>query len=284
MADKFSTVLRRAVAQGVRHKIGTPASTLPDRTIRKTVHADPVKAAEFAHLMGDEVRTYLHPGYVHTLGFPLTMSLLTEKDFPLPLLGMVHISNTITSLKPIRIDDELEIEASIDGARPHYAGTLLDSMIRVSVGGEEVYSSHSEYLVRGSDFGGERPERPQREEFVAPRATAQWKLDGRAGRTYAAVSGDSNPIHLTKLTAKVFGFDRPIVHGMYSASRAFSATATDLEKPFEWFVGFDAPIKLPGTVEFAVSKENGSAHYVGWRRGRGEKPARRHFHGYVTTH
>lgn len=281
MSQSFSTTLRRAAGQALRHRLGQVPSALPDRVVREEVHPDPEKAAAFSHLVGDVAGTYLHPGYVHTLGFPLTMRLLTEKDFPLPLLGMVHISNTVTTTRGIRLDDTLEIIASIDGVRPHYAGTLVDSMLRVSVDRTEVFTDHSEYLVRGSDFGGERPDRPEREPFVPPAQSAAWKLAGNAGRTYADVSGDRNPIHLTKISAKLFGFDRPIVHGMYSASRAFSAAGVSAARPLTWFVGFDAPIKLPGTVAFSTSRAGGRVEYVGWRAARGDREARRHFHGYV---
>lgn len=275
----FGAILGRALKQSVAQKIGKSASTIPDRQIRKVVTADPQTHADFVHLMNDSVSDELHPGYIHTLGFPLTMELLTEPDFPLPLLGMVHISNTITVTRPIKVDEEMEIVASIDGARPHYAGTLIDSMLRIFVGGEEVMVDHSEYLVRGSDFGGERPERPEREEFVAPTPTGTWRLAGNAGREYAKVSGDSNPIHLTTLTAKAFGFDKPIVHGMYSASRAFSACQHG--DAYEWYVSFEAPIKLPGKVQFAVTVTDEGYEYAGWRAGRGDKPARRHFVGHV---
>lgn len=278
----FGRTFGAAALQAARMKVRPSRSgELPGTEARAVVTADAATHAEFVHLVGDTVTDHLHPGYVHVLGFPLTMSLLVQKDFPLPLLGMIHLTNHVTQTRGIELGEEMEMIASIGNPKPHYAGTVLESVIRVLVGGEEVLVDTAGYLVRGSDLGGPRPERPEREEFVPGPATAQWRLGADAGRRYAKVSGDANPIHLTKLTAKPFGFPRPIVHGMYSASRAYSATGIGNDGPREWFVEFEAPVSLPGTVQFAAERSNGRIEYAGWRAARGEKPARRHFTGYV---
>jgi len=39
------------------------------------------------------------------------------------------------------------------------------------------------------------------------------------GRRYSRVGGDINPIHLFDVTAKLFGFDRAIIHGMWTLAR-----------------------------------------------------------------
>ena len=52
---------------------------------------------------------------------------------------------------------------------------------------------------------------------------ARWQLPAQLGRDYAHVSGDSNPIHLTTLSAKAFGFPRAIAHGMWTLARATAA-------------------------------------------------------------
>lgn len=278
----FRETFTAAAAQAARMKAGRgKATSLPRTQARAETIADAEKHAEFVHLMGDTVTDHLHPGYVHAVGFPLTMSLLVRKDFPLPLLGMLHITNHVTQTRGIELGETMELIASIENPRPHYAGTLIDSVVRVNVDGEEVMVDTAGYLVRGSELGGARPDRPEREEFVPGEAQSLWSLAGDTGRKYAKVSGDGNPIHLTKLSAKPFGFNKPIVHGMYSASRAYSATRLGNDGPREWFVEFEAPIALPGRVQFGISRDNGRAEYAGWRAARGDKPARRHFKGYV---
>jgi acyl dehydratase len=96
----------------------------------------------------------------------------------------------------------------------------------------------------------------------------EWKLPGDLGRRYASVSGDSNPILLYPLTAKAFGFDRPIAHGMWTKARCLAALR--LPDAFTVSVRFKKPIFLPGTVRFgadddrfAVQSRKGAMHLEG---------------------
>ena len=52
---------------------------------------------------------------------------------------------------------------------------------------------------------------------------ARWPLPAGAGRRYARVSGDYNPIHLWPWTARPFGFRAPILHGYATAARTAHA-------------------------------------------------------------
>jgi hypothetical protein len=53
------------------------------------------------------------------------------------------------------------------------------------------------------------------------------KLSADLGRRYAPIAGDYNPIHLYPLTARLFGFKRPIVHGMWTLAYAMSRLIHD---------------------------------------------------------
>lgn len=79
---------------------------------------------------------------------------------------------------------------------------------------------------------------------------AEWRLGADIGRRYAVVSGDRNPIHLHPLAARLFGFPRPIAHGMWTVARCLAAHGT----PEAVLVRaeFRAPVPLPGTVEYAA--------------------------------
>jgi acyl dehydratase len=47
-------------------------------------------------------------------------------------------------------------------------------------------------------------------------------VDADVGRRYAQVSGDYNPIHLHPLSARLFGFKRPIAHGWWLLARSLA--------------------------------------------------------------
>ena len=66
------------------------------------------------------------------------------------------------------------------------------------------------------------------------------------GRRYGPHAGDVNPIHLTDLTAKLFGFKRAIAHGMWSLARC--AAEFPAEGPGVLEVQFKLPVFLPAKL------------------------------------
>jgi acyl dehydratase len=89
------------------------------------------------------------------------------------------------------------------------------------------------------------------------------------------VSGDRNPIHTSRLGARMFGFARPIVHGMWSKARCLAALEGRLPEQYTVDVAFRQPIPLPSRVSFAAWPESS-----GWEFGvHSDRP---HLAGQVT--
>lgn len=77
------------------------------------------------------------------------------------------------------------------------------------------------------------------------------------GLRFAAVVSDYNPIHMYTWSARLFGFKKPIAHGMFVAAKAFSAALTEwsragLATPIEIDFKFIKPCFLPGRVTFQI--------------------------------
>ncbi|MGI5377369.1 MaoC family dehydratase [Streptomyces sp. CA-251387] len=203
--------------------------------------------------------------YPHLLGFPLAMRLMSGRDFPLPLLGLVHTSITITRHRALTATGAYELSVRIDGLAPHRRGTEAAVITEMRAGDEVVWESRSTYLARHR-IGQQAPEAAQEveeqeveevEETKEPQdvqkplpEVAEWRLAGDVGRRYGAASGDRNPIHLHPLTARLFGFPRAIAHGMWTVARCLAAHGT----PEAVLVRarFRAPVLLPGTVTYAA--------------------------------
>ena len=64
-----------------------------------------------------------------------------------------------------------------------------------------------------------KPDQPD----ATPDLTATWSLPEDLGRRFAKVAGDRNPIHMYWWTARLFGFRRPIIHGMWTLARCMAA-------------------------------------------------------------
>ncbi|MFI7020759.1 MaoC family dehydratase [Streptomyces sp. NPDC050164] len=186
--------------------------------------------------------------YPHVLGFPLAMRLMSGRGFPLPLLGLVHTSITITRHRATPATGAYELTVYVEGLAPHRRGTEATVVTEVREGGDLVWESGSTYLAR---HRARLPAEAPREEVRKPLpAVAEWRLAEDVGRRYAAASGDRNPIHLHPLTARLFGFPRAIAHGMWTVARCLAAHGTPASCRVR--AQFRAPVLLPGTVTYAA--------------------------------
>lgn len=93
------------------------------------------------------------------------------------------------------------------------------------------------------------------------------------------MSGDRNPIHMSALSAKAFGFPRAIAHGMYTAARALSDVGPRRGDTYDWTVEFAKPVLLPGTVSVEITEpQSGSFEYAA----RSPRSGKTHLTGTVT--
>ncbi|MEU6203444.1 MaoC/PaaZ C-terminal domain-containing protein [Micromonospora musae] len=224
----------------------------PVRLTVSGVSVDLRHLAEYDRVCGFRLTDRLPATYPHVMGFPLALRLMTAPEFPVPLTGVVHVANRITVHRPIRSGETLDFSAYAEKLRPHDRGRQLDVVLVGAVAGEEVWRGVSTYLSRERrDGGGERRDRGASAPTPAPSAT--WRLTPRVGTDYARVSGDHNPIHTSRLGARLFGFPRPIAHGMWSKARCLAALENRLPDAFTTSVAFKLPVPLPGSVAFTAT-------------------------------
>lgn len=258
----------KAAATTPLHRGG---DTLPDSVYTLAdQRIDAEHLAAFQRVCGYRVTDVLPPTYLHVLAFPLSVALMTERAFPFPLVGMVHVNNTITLARAVRADEAVSFEVRAADLRSHPAGKQFDLLAQATVDGEVVWSGCSTYLRRGKPSGEKKPaKRPEPEPQSG--ATSIVRVPGDIGRRYGAVSGDRNPIHLHNLTAKAFGFPSAIAHGMWLKARALAALEGRLADAYTADVAFKLPVLLPATLSIAAVSGDG-----GWtldvRSARSGKP------------
>ena len=231
---------------------------LPDLLVRQAgAVADRGQLAAYADVCGFDLSDALPATYVHVLVFPLQALVMADVTFPFPLVGSVHLTNSIQQHRPIHADEVLDIEVRATNPRPHFRGALVDLVAEVSVAGETVWQETSTYLFRGQKVPGTAQARPEDPEALSGPG-ALWRVPGDIGRRYAAVAGDVNPIHLHPLGAKALGFPTTIAHGMWSASRALGALSNRAPDRFTYTVEFKKPVLIPSTVEFVAQQRDSS--------------------------
>ncbi|GIG40286.1 MaoC/PaaZ C-terminal domain-containing protein [Cellulomonas phragmiteti] len=266
---------RLAAARGTR----TPSPALPDVTyVVDDVRAEPDHLTTYQHLLHEPATDALPAGYVHVLGFPVAMALMVRPDFPLPLLGMVHVANRVEQRQALTLGDRLSVRAWARDLRPHRSGTQVDLVTEVSTAGAVAWLGVSTYLAKGVRLPDAPRDDAERPAFTPPVRTGRWELPADVGRRYAAVSGDRNPIHLSPVTARALGFPRAIAHGMYTASRALADVGAARGDAFTWAVEFAAPVLLPATPDVRVVPEADGFAFTAWH----PRSGRLHLAGTVT--
>jgi acyl dehydratase len=264
-APSLLPLYARAAVTGPLHR----GDTLPDSVYTLADQSiDAAHLAEYQRVCGFGVSDVLPPTYLHILAFPLSVALMTERGFPFPLVGMVHIANSITIGRPVRVGEAVSFEVRAADLRPHSAGRQFDLLARATVGDEQVWTGRSTYLRRGKS-SAEKSARSELGEQAGP--IAQVRVPGDIGRRYGAMSGDRNPIHLHSLTARAFGFKSAIAHGMWLKARTLATLEGRLPDSYTVDVAFKLPVPLPSTIAIATSHDK-DAWSLDVRSARSGKP------------
>ncbi|MFL1388842.1 MaoC family dehydratase [Pseudomonas tritici] len=243
-------------------------STLPEQGLRCRVSIDPKQVAAYRKVCGFTDSPILPATYPHILAFGLQMQLLTDSNFPFPLLGLIHLNNRIRIHRPLGGVSELSISVHTQNLKPHPKGATFELVTSVEDSLGLLWEAESRMLCRGVKLEGDA------EEHAEPYPTqvnelTRWKAPADIGRRYARVSGDYNPIHLSALTAKLFGFPQAIAHGLWNKARTLAALSEHLPAAnIEIDVEFKKPVRLPGDVTLLASAAGSTGEL--WLKGAGD--------------
>ena len=257
-----------------------PSRELPDRVVtREDVEVDREHLAAYDRVCGFRLRDQLPPTYPHIVAFPLAMELMTDRSFPFPVLGIVHIGNRIEVVSEMTAAEPFSVRVWADRLAPHDRGTQFEVLAEASVGGAVVWRSSSTYLHREANGSNKERSKSQRESSDGHDASAVWSVPDDIGRRYAAVSGDRNPIHMHPLSAKLFGMKTAIAHGMWTKAHALAALEGELPDAYTVDVRFKLPLFLPSKVAFSTWVETDGRHFSV----RALKDGKPHLDGSVTA-
>lgn len=241
----------------------TRGTTLPTMTLRAHgCRASPVLLERYRAVCGFDADGFLPLTYPQVLATPLHLGLLGLPDFPYSVLGTVHVRNHIQQHRRLPDTAPLTVACRFDGLREVPAGQEFDLLTRVEAedSGELLWQAVTTLLRRHAvrkDAEAPRKAPPPGDARFASSRPAPWAIPADTGRRYARASGDYNPIHLTGLSAKPFGFPRAIAHGMWTLARCVAelgegahADALALECEFK------KPLFLPSRVTFQTARES----------------------------
>lgn len=203
-----------------------------------------------------QITEQIHPCYFHVFAFPQHLKLMLDSDFPFSVLGIVHLENRIEQFGIIDTNKVMEVSSRFGEIKPHAKGLSFSIRSSVKNTNQELWRSESWFLIKQQSKDQQKNKSPS--DYGNPNAeytgSSPWHFSAKTSRRYAKISGDYNPIHLHRLSAKLFGFKSAIAHGMWSKSWCLSALAEFVQPEMEVNVKFAQPLMLPNRVTFHQDK------------------------------
>ena len=224
-------------------------SITPVELAVRKIKLDPAHLQRYREICAVPAGTGLPPAYLHVVAMPLHMQLFIAEKFPVKVLGLIHLRNTIRVHQTVSLTVPLELVVHFDTMRLTDFGQEYDFTTRYKADGEVVWEEVSTMFARGNAPPKEGSKRPSIERSNHPATgvhTDTLEIAENTGWRYARVSGDFNPIHLTARTAKMFGFKQAVAHGMWSMGRCLGSAAPHLPSgKIQIDTQFKLPVYLP---------------------------------------
>jgi len=262
---------------------------LPASSLQKEIQIDTVHCERYNKTVNWKlgIASVIHPSYLQVLTLPMQLEMMVNKPFPFKPMGLVHLANHIEVNWLPEQNSKLMLKTSFNGLTKHKKGWVFAVLSEGFVGDKLALSGTSYYLSRQRHS----PENESRR-VIADMSTVELNSKAQSaeqmpsampivnavtppfdstseltfplgiGRKYARVSGDFNPIHLTRWSAKFMGFRQAIAHGMYSKALCLSAVIKQqtqnsqlalAQTPMQFSTQFMQPIYLPTRCELTVN-------------------------------
>lgn len=239
------------------HKPGWNGQSLPQIQVRcnkvKITKSNVEQYARICNFAFDG--KHLPISYLHVPAFRLQAYIFIHPGITFPLLGIIHLKNTINCYQALKFTDEYQLECHVEHSELTSHGVEFVFVSNAYVSGKLVWQSISTYLYR-IETGGKRV-RPPRAKALTWDNPVYWHLSEDLGRRYAKASGDYNLIHLHPLLSKRYGFDRVLVHGMWSKARCIAELLPNTpHNPCRIDVQFKLPLFMPADVSFAAVQDD----------------------------
>ena len=212
---------------------------------------------KYCELAGWQQDDTMHPLYWQVRSLPLQLKLISSPQSPFAMLGLVHISNRVTDYTQCRPDIPCELIVRFGQVFQHRRGYAFEVVVTASQRGKPVYAAVGTYLARTGHSATGLPAWEERDMTLPDDTSELTPIQASGGliRRYARVSGDYNPIHLSQVTAKLFGFKRAIAHGMWTAARVISDLQASRQlSGQEIDIQFKRPLFLPGKAKAVVGQ------------------------------
>jgi acyl dehydratase len=151
--------------------------------------------------------------YPLIFAFPLHVSIVGHREFPLLYVRMMQVRNHVIQHRPIDLRETIDISCAIVGQRVVAKGLEMDIYSGLEAAGEHVWESVHTYFFPGN-FGEPDPPSPlaQLPHLSEDTVEKVWTMPNRGGFCFGLMAGDYNPIHYLAPYARRMGFRRDFAH------------------------------------------------------------------------
>jgi len=235
-----------------------PEVALPRLSVSiESARFEPARLAAYRKICGfpDSGPVPIPYPQVHAIG--LQMHLLTQPQFPLPLVGLVHLKNRIVQERALQDDETFALQVAVIGDKASDKGREFELQTTCTdADGHAIWVSVATVLHRDKKPSKKKGPPPPVDSRLSEYKAIHAPED--IGRRYGRIAGDMNPIHLYPLTARLLGFERHIAHGMWSMARCCALLQEGLgHPPRELEVQFKQPLFLPARAAMRYGEEGG---------------------------
>ena len=209
---------------------------------------------EACNLRDDGMIPILYP---HVLASPLYMNILTHQKFPIPLLGSLHLRNHIIHHRPIRENEIFTMDINLGEKRIVKQGIEFDFTILLSNGRERLWESITTWIQKGK-FGNSYTQSPYAgliQPITDGEKHAESYIPKNIGKKFARITGDYNPIHVSRFMAPFFGLKRDVAHAMWVCADAIARLPKLNEHaPRRVDLAFKGPLFLDSTSTITIKR------------------------------
>lgn len=185
--------------------------------------------------------------FLYLLAQRAQLATMLAGPMPFRIPGLIHVENRLAMHCPVVLDAPLALTTTLQLPPPASNGALHAVLETRAFDDERLaFSCDSTYLIRRGSRSGRAAPLP---EATPGKALGEWAVAHDAGRRYAALSGDWNPIHLWPWSARLMGMRTPIIHGAHTLAKACSLlqTMSGQELAAVW-CRFRQPVPLGASV------------------------------------
>jgi acyl dehydratase len=196
--------------------------------------------------------------------FPALMQTL--EGVPYPMMRVVNGGCKLVQHGPVPSGQPLILNAQLGNIDDNGRRAVLQQELTVGTEADAKLLEATVYAIVPLPKKKGAPKGPKKEKVCVPEdatLATRWSLTPQDAADFACLTGDVNPIHWSRMWAKLSGFPATILHGFATLARALEGLIETQHggDPNLWRevdVQFKRPLALPADVGLYLGPEPGS--------------------------